>query len=107
MKFLMIAQSTAKEGREKEFDDWYTNVHLDEVLALPGFVAAQRFKVASGNSPFARYAAYEVEADSAKDIWKAAAALEATGTPTDDMGERGAFIVEAIGPRVTAKTPTT
>jgi hypothetical protein len=99
MKYLMIAQTTPQEGREEEFDEWYDTVHLGEVLSLPGFVAAQRFKVVSGQSAFSRYAAYEVEADSPAEVWKIAAGLNAFMTPTDAMAEQGGFIVEAMGPR--------
>ena len=33
------------EGREADYNQWYTEIHLAEVLALPGFVAVQRFKL--------------------------------------------------------------
>jgi hypothetical protein len=107
MKYLMIAQTTAKEGREQEFNDWYDNVHLAEVLALPGFQAAQRFGVASGKTPFKFYAAYEVEADNAREIWQRAGELDATMTHSDDLAEAGAFILEAIGGRVVAEDGST
>src|SRR5678815_3844677 len=42
---LQIALSDPVEGREAEFNDWYTGRHLPDVLAVPGFVGGQRFKV--------------------------------------------------------------
>lgn len=49
-------------GREAEFDAWYDRRHLRDVLATPGFVAAQRFRSAAGEGPGGtRYLAmYEV-----------------------------------------------
>lgn len=35
--------SNPVEGKEDEFNEWYDNVHLPEVLATPGMRAAQRF----------------------------------------------------------------
>lgn len=97
MKYFMIAQTTPVEGREKEFNDWYDNVHLAEVLELPGFEAAQRYEVASGKAPFAYYAVYTVEADDTKEIWQRAAALAKSMTTSEDLHESGAFILRPIG----------
>jgi hypothetical protein len=33
----------ARPGQQDEFNEWYGNVHLPEVLAMPGVVSAQRF----------------------------------------------------------------
>ena len=38
-------------GREKEYNDWYTNVHLPEVLKIPGIVGAQRFRLSAAQNP--------------------------------------------------------
>lgn len=54
---------------EAEFNDWY-EAHLHEILAIPGFVSAQRFRLEQavvdedGGGPRYRYLAlYEVDAD--------------------------------------------
>ena len=39
--FVILSNPVA--GREDEFNEWYTKQHLDDVLKVPGFVAAQRF----------------------------------------------------------------
>ena len=33
------------QGKEDEYNDWYNNVHLPEVLALPGFRSARRLRL--------------------------------------------------------------
>ncbi len=45
MSGRLIVLSNAADGRDDEFNDWYTNVHLGEVLALGPFVSAQRYKI--------------------------------------------------------------
>lgn len=42
---MMVVQTNPKPGREDEFNAWYDNVHLKEVLQVPGFVAARRFEL--------------------------------------------------------------
>jgi len=66
MRHLMIVQSNPAEGREDEFNEWYENTHLDEVLTVPGIVRAHRYRVKDGsaNPSGRRYlAVYEIEAD--------------------------------------------
>ena len=66
---IFIAQTNAVDGRDDEFNDWYTNVHLIDALAVPGFVAAQRFRISETqrrkNPPYQyRYVTiYEMEGD--------------------------------------------
>jgi hypothetical protein len=59
---LLVAISSAQPGREDEFNTWYETVHMQEVLRLPGFAAAQRFEPTAGEP--ARYmAVYDIEGD--------------------------------------------
>jgi hypothetical protein len=75
------------EGREDEYNDWYDNTHLSDVLKVDGIVAAQRFKLAemdpSQESPHRYLALYEVESD---DLGKVSLALS-------EAGESGAMFV--------------
>lgn len=52
-------------GREEEFNDWYSNTHLRDVVAVPGFVSARRFKVADPTStlPGQYLTLYQMETD--------------------------------------------
>ena len=40
---IQIVFSNPFEGKDDEFNEWYDNVHLPEVLALPGVISAQRY----------------------------------------------------------------
>src|SRR3546814_16369245 len=41
-RLLYIVLTNATPGDDEQFNDWYTNTHIPDVLAVPGFVAAQR-----------------------------------------------------------------
>ena len=43
MKTLYIVKANPMIGREDEFNRWYDEIHLDEVLQISGFKSAQRF----------------------------------------------------------------
>ena len=65
---ILIVHSNPVEGREDEYNEWYDKVHLSDVLKVPGFVAARRYRAAGtpadGNAPAHRYIAiYELRTD--------------------------------------------
>lgn len=65
-RYNLFAFTNAVPGREDEFNDWYTNVHLADVLKLPGVEAAQRFRMSdvqhrSGPYPYTYMAVYEID----------------------------------------------
>jgi hypothetical protein len=65
---LFIAFTNAVEGRADEFNDWYNDTHLHEVLSIAGFRSVQRFKASPAQRerdqpPFEYLAIYEVEGD--------------------------------------------
>ncbi len=45
MATLYLVRTNAVRGREADFDAWYEAVHLPEVLAIPGFLSAQRYRL--------------------------------------------------------------
>jgi hypothetical protein len=67
-KAIMFVQSRpASPEREDEYNDWYTNTHLPDVLEIPGITAARRFKASDvapppdGSYPYC--AVYELDVD--------------------------------------------
>lgn len=42
--YNMVVFTNPVAGREKEFNDWYDSQHLQDVINIPGFVSAQRFR---------------------------------------------------------------
>lgn len=60
----IIALVNPTAGMEDEFNDWYPNTHLPEVVALPGFISAQRYAVPDellGQVPYSHATVYEIE----------------------------------------------
>lgn len=39
-----VVRTEAVEGREDEFNYWYDNQHVPDLLSVPGIVAVQRFR---------------------------------------------------------------
>lgn len=66
---LLLVFSNPSEGNEDAYNDWYDHEHLQEVVALPEFVSARRFRLAAdqlegGTESEHRYlAVYEFEGD--------------------------------------------
>lgn len=47
--------------REQEYNTWYDEVHLPELVNLDGIVAARRLRPVNGDGPY--IALYEIEGD--------------------------------------------
>ncbi|MEJ5976000.1 hypothetical protein WG901_05100 [Novosphingobium sp. PS1R-30] len=65
-KFLMVVTSSAREGRDADFNAWYDGTHLNEICALPGVTAGRRFDaipVTPHPQPAPYLAIYEIEAE--------------------------------------------
>ena len=67
-KYKLIVLINAIEGREDEFNDWFTNQHMHDGLKVPGMKTAQRFELTDDQWPEAsrqwRYMTlYDVETD--------------------------------------------
>jgi hypothetical protein len=63
---LVVLTEPTTPAQEEEFNRWYTEQHLDDVLRVPGFVAAQRFKLNmhwAKSLPAQYLAIYEMETD--------------------------------------------
>src|SRR4051812_5666782 len=44
-RFKFLAFTNPVEGREDEYNEWYTNTHLADLLRVPGLMSAQRFRL--------------------------------------------------------------
>jgi hypothetical protein len=61
---MVVESSPASPERDDEYDQWYSKIHMPEVLAVPGFLAGRRYRVPAGaDSAHAYLAVYEIEAD--------------------------------------------
>jgi hypothetical protein len=68
-KGILAVQSSPVAGHEDEYNRWYTETHIPEMLAVPGFVSARRYRVhENGTLPadpsrHTYLAIYEIDAD--------------------------------------------
>lgn len=65
-KYLLFAFSDCKDPKkEKEFNDWYDNMHMPDMLEVPGFIRATRWVSADKKENEIRkyLAMYELESD--------------------------------------------
>jgi hypothetical protein len=108
----LIVYTNAAEGRDAEYNSWYTNTHLDEVLQVPGIVAAQRFAVSDvkmepPSTPSHRYLAiYEIEgppSDVVDALLAASATMNISSALADDAR---VTLYEPISERVSERLPS-
>lgn len=74
-KWLLTAETNCSDpSRESEFNEWYDNVHVPDILETPGVLRATRYEnnsPAEGRGKF--LALYEIETD---DIGQTMVALQ-------------------------------
>jgi hypothetical protein len=76
---ILVVQTAALDGREDDFHDWYDNVHIPEILKVPGFISARRYARVGGEDGLPYLAIYEVEADDLQDVLAATATAREAG----------------------------
>ena len=89
MKTYYTVYSNAMPGKEAEYNDWYTNVHLAEVLQIDEFVSAQRFQLSEpqviDDQPYRYMTMYEIENDNIEQTVRNVIAATAGFQMTDAM----------------------
>ena len=103
-RYKMVVMSRPTAGREDEYNEWYQNVHLGELVALPGFTSARRFRYARSlveGDAYPYMSIYEIETD---DIDAALNTLRSTAergalTMSDaiDLSDTSAVVYEEFG----------
>ena len=105
-KQLVLVLTEPTEGKVDEFNQYYENLHLDEVLQTTGWKTAQRYQLveqAGEECPLPYLAVYEAESVEGK---SAIARMNETRSQRQQSGAlnrrtAGAWIFEAIGPEHT------
>ncbi|TAL01538.1 MAG: hypothetical protein EPO08_09760 [Rhodospirillaceae bacterium] len=80
-KYRLVVMTDATDGLEDEYNDWYTRQHLGDVIAVPGFKSAQRFKLRSltlGKFTNKYMAIYNIDADDPEKLVEDLIALQGT-----------------------------
>jgi hypothetical protein len=102
-KALMVVGSNPTDpASEAAFNEWYTEQHLDDVLAVAGFNTARRYAlslarpmVGTEASPFGYLAIYEIESDDLEQTGRdVQAALDSGAIPLSETFDLSAFSVD-------------
>jgi len=106
--YYYVVYSNPVEGREEEYNAWYSNVHIVDALKIPGIVAARRFRLAGAQRfgppyPWKYMALYEFETDTPEETLRIL--KERSGSPemvvSDAFGPGHiGFVFEPITPRL-------
>lgn len=65
-KYVLVVPSSAKEGRDDDYNEWYDNQHIHDLLAIPGIKSGRRFApdpISPMPPPASYLAIYEIETD--------------------------------------------
>lgn len=106
-KHILVVHTNAKEGQDEAFNEWYSNVHVQEVVQIPGFVSAQRFQLSDeqmgGECAYKYLAIYEIEAESAGAALDALKAARPQLNMTDSLDDQRVLLAfDQLTEKVTA-----
>ncbi|MGN7712663.1 hypothetical protein [Agrobacterium radiobacter] len=62
-RYTWIVLTNAVEGTDEDFNRWYDNVHVPDLLKIPGVVGAERFKLAPHQSVMTDHGIEIVDSD--------------------------------------------
>jgi hypothetical protein len=108
-EYKLVVMSDAVEGQEADYNEWYNNQHLADVVAVPGFTGASRFKLRSvpmGQCGNQYMAIYDVESDDPEKAFENLASLMGTPalpiSPALNMANISVAIFEPCSEQVTS-----
>ena len=103
-RYLVLVLTEPTEGNPDRFNDYYENIHLDEVMATTGWSSAQRFKLVDElgeGCPLPYLAAYEAEAASPDEVIARLNVTRPDRQQSDTLNKSSGrvWVFEEIGPR--------
>ena len=110
-KYTFVVLTNPTSGKEAEYNEWYNKQHIPDVLNVPGFVAAQRFRLADAqmgdNNPHRYLALYEIEtndlAAALKDLQSRVGSNDMIMSDAIDMKAVSAHLFTPVAEKVQAK----
>jgi hypothetical protein len=88
-KYTMVVFTNPVEGREDDYNEWYDNQHLGDVIAAAGFDRAERLRLtgigAASEAKHRYLALYQVETDDPESVFKGL--MAAAGTDAMPMSD--------------------
>lgn len=98
-RYIMLALNgpAGSEADEATYGQWYQDVHIPEMLAVPGVTSARRYQTLHSSTDWRYVSVFEIETD---DLATTTAALRTSVQPSDpalDKGETGQLLAIALG----------
>jgi hypothetical protein len=99
-KHVFLGLTSPVEGQEDEYNKWYNETHVPEILSVPGIVSARRFKtklvVAPGAPAWKYICIFEVETDDLRATLKALEAATSAPVAALDASAAGQIVAKEI-----------
>ena len=91
-KYILEVRTNCNDPeKEADYNDWYNNIHLPDVMETPGVVRATRYETTDPEEDEAKFVAiYEIETD---DIGKFMDSLNANIQKKRDAGRMNDLLV--------------
>ena len=115
-KFLMTVRANCMPGREEEFNSWYDEFHVPDLLMTPTLVAAQRFRLSDVQAPdypgyvkpeYRYLTMYEIESESLEHtrevLWAPSNIARIRKSTAFDSSKVDCSLYIPLGPRVTER----
>ncbi len=112
-KYTFVVLTNPTPGKEAEYNRWYNEQHIPDVLQAKGFVCAQRFRLADTqmggdtNKSYKYLALYEIETDdlqaSLDDLASRRNTPDMIMSDAIDLKNASAFIFTPVAEKVIAK----
>ncbi len=103
-RHLVLILSEPTEGREDEYNEYYENLHLREVLQTTELLSAQRFQLVDEKGapcPLPYLALYEAEADDPGEVIRNIDETRRQRQQSEALNKRtaGVWVFQEIGPK--------
>jgi len=100
---LLLMMTEVADEHDAAFNAWYNDVHIPELLQLPGFISAERFRrVGAGIRYLAVYRLESVEAVESENFKRWRAASESTQLWASRFTDMQRHLYERIFPSAAA-----
>jgi len=60
-KYFLTVTASAKTGKDEKFRNWYKNIHIPELLQIPGFIKGTRYYSENPEVKTPYLTVYEIE----------------------------------------------
>ena len=102
--YILMAMTNAQPGKEDEYNLWFDNVHIPEILAVDGFQSVQRLQLAAvqrtpAPHPYKFAALYSIETEDLAGTLNALGKAVQNGIKTNagDPTQRALWVYQLLG----------